>query len=285
MSMSKKLCTLLAIFILTIASSITAFAAPEVMPDGGVFDAEYYAQNNPDVAAAFGMDKELLYSHYVNCGKAEGRLAVAPVELTKENPVTLTAKREQLRDEYYSWPKDDRNIYYDTESVVKVKDKTGRYFKANEIDCYFSDVVIEQFNNYGELVAFVKSVDLYKYAEENTWANYYYYQELKAIITDAAYAHVNDGYFQYHYWTKERVMGNVEVCTCMANLGITLEPYYGSDLCWMSASGMHITAYRGIFDFDADGYCVRLGMYKNTELRNKYFDNWYSTEACKSGLK
>lgn len=72
--MRKKLCTLLAIFTLTLASSVTAFAAPEVMPDGGMFDAEYYAQNNPDVAAAFGTDKELLYSHYVNCGKAEGRL-------------------------------------------------------------------------------------------------------------------------------------------------------------------------------------------------------------------
>lgn len=71
--MSKKLCISLAIFILTLASSITVFAAPEVMPDGGVFDAEYYAQNNPDVVAAFGTDKELLYSHYVNCGQAEGR--------------------------------------------------------------------------------------------------------------------------------------------------------------------------------------------------------------------
>ena len=72
--MRKKVCTLLTAFTLTLASSMTAFAAPEVMPDGGVFDAEYYAQNNPDVVAAFGTDKELLYSHYVNCGKAEGRL-------------------------------------------------------------------------------------------------------------------------------------------------------------------------------------------------------------------
>ena len=78
--MRKKLVTMITTFTLTLASSITAFAAPEVMPDGGVFDAEYYAQNNPDVVAAFGTDKELLYSHYVNCGKAEGRLPIAQEE-------------------------------------------------------------------------------------------------------------------------------------------------------------------------------------------------------------
>ena len=30
-------------------SSLTAYAAPEVMPDGTTFDAEFYAANNPDV--------------------------------------------------------------------------------------------------------------------------------------------------------------------------------------------------------------------------------------------
>lgn len=40
------------ITVLTIAaivgSSLTAYAAPVVMPDGTTFDAEYYAANNPD---------------------------------------------------------------------------------------------------------------------------------------------------------------------------------------------------------------------------------------------
>ena len=34
-------------------SSLTAYAAPEVMPDGTTFDAEFYAANNPDVVAAY----------------------------------------------------------------------------------------------------------------------------------------------------------------------------------------------------------------------------------------
>lgn len=37
------------------------------------FDAQYYAQQNPDVAAAVGTDKDALYIHYLLCGAAEGR--------------------------------------------------------------------------------------------------------------------------------------------------------------------------------------------------------------------
>jgi len=54
-------------------------AAPRKMQDGGIFDADYYAQNNPDVVKAYGTtDPSTLYSHYENFGKAEGRLPYAP---------------------------------------------------------------------------------------------------------------------------------------------------------------------------------------------------------------
>lgn len=62
---------------LVVSSSASAMAAPKVMPDGQLFDAEYYASANPDVAAVFGSDEALLYQHYTQCGKAEGRLGVA----------------------------------------------------------------------------------------------------------------------------------------------------------------------------------------------------------------
>lgn len=52
-----------------------AFAQEKTMPDGTVFDAEYYAQSNPDVVAALGTDENLLYQHYVLYGKNEGRKA------------------------------------------------------------------------------------------------------------------------------------------------------------------------------------------------------------------
>ena len=57
-----------------ISGSVNVQAAPVVMSDGELFDYVYYAENNPDVVAAFGYDPTLLYQHYVMCGKAEGRL-------------------------------------------------------------------------------------------------------------------------------------------------------------------------------------------------------------------
>lgn len=63
---------------LCLGSSLTAMAAPKVMSDGNVFDAEYYAQNNPDVVNALGTDENMLYLHYTLYGRTEGRLAVAP---------------------------------------------------------------------------------------------------------------------------------------------------------------------------------------------------------------
>ena len=56
----------------------TAFAAPRVMADGGVFDSEYYAETNPDVVAVFGTSESALYSHYKGWGEKEGRMPVDP---------------------------------------------------------------------------------------------------------------------------------------------------------------------------------------------------------------
>ena len=109
--MRAKLCTLLAIFTLTLASSITAFAAPEVMPDGGLFDAEYYAQNNPDVVAAFGTDKELLYSHYVNCGRAEGRQGLSAEDALLVLPFISKEKVIEYNTNGYNLNQMDYTIY------------------------------------------------------------------------------------------------------------------------------------------------------------------------------
>lgn len=58
-------------------TTLTSEAAPKTMPDGQIFDAQFYAQSYPDVVAAFGNDENLLYSHYVFFGKSEGRLPYA----------------------------------------------------------------------------------------------------------------------------------------------------------------------------------------------------------------
>lgn len=74
--MKKKVAVLLTMF-LVLGNSLTVLAAPEAMPDGTVFDAEYYAQNNPDIETALGKDVNVLYQHYVAFGKAEGRKGLA----------------------------------------------------------------------------------------------------------------------------------------------------------------------------------------------------------------
>ena len=74
LSLSAALMTVVSI----LAFNVNVQATPKTMPDGTVFDAEYYAASNPDVVAAFGNNADIMYVHYVLFGKAEGRLAVAP---------------------------------------------------------------------------------------------------------------------------------------------------------------------------------------------------------------
>ena len=74
----KKITSLLLFTTFLMGSQMSVAAAPEIMADGTVFDAEYYAQSNPDVVVALGTDVTTLYNHYVSNGKAEGRLAYNP---------------------------------------------------------------------------------------------------------------------------------------------------------------------------------------------------------------
>ena len=57
------------------------------MPDGTLFDPEFYVKKYPDVVAVFGTDPMLLYAHYVYYGMAEGRL---PYEGYEPSEVKLT---------------------------------------------------------------------------------------------------------------------------------------------------------------------------------------------------
>jgi hypothetical protein len=72
--MKKRLfiCTM-ALVVGISCNPVSALAAPKQMPDGTVFDPQYYAQMYPDVVAAIGTDENALYNHYVQFGKAEGR--------------------------------------------------------------------------------------------------------------------------------------------------------------------------------------------------------------------
>ena len=61
------------------------------IPDS--FDANYYANNNPDVVAAFGNSPEALYKHYLNYGKKEGR----PQNANEASQKAQTAQQPQTQ--------------------------------------------------------------------------------------------------------------------------------------------------------------------------------------------
>ncbi len=84
-SIKKVLAVVIGIVTL-VGSSLTAFAAPVTMPDGQIFDAEFYAKTYPDVVAVLGTDAAALYKHYQTYGKKEGRLPFAPAAQSSAAP-------------------------------------------------------------------------------------------------------------------------------------------------------------------------------------------------------
>ena len=76
-------------------------AAPKTMPDGNVFDAEFYANTYPDVKAAFGTDETALYNHYLMFGMKEGRLPYAPAtQQMTVAPISATSVTVQIQSVY-----------------------------------------------------------------------------------------------------------------------------------------------------------------------------------------
>lgn len=99
--MKKKIMAAVLMMSMVVGSSLTVCAAPEIMADGTVFDAEYYAQMYPDVVAELGTDTDALYQHYVTFGKMEGRLAVSPVTDSSVNVNHRLTDQEVINS--YQW--------------------------------------------------------------------------------------------------------------------------------------------------------------------------------------
>jgi len=76
-NITKVFACVLTAFLVMALAKLPVQAAPVTLPDGTVFDPEFYAQQYPDVAAAVGTSPQALYNHYILFGKAEGRAAYA----------------------------------------------------------------------------------------------------------------------------------------------------------------------------------------------------------------
>ncbi len=130
----KKVLATTAVALTVIGTPFTALAAPKTMADGTVFDAEFYAKQYPDVAAVFGTDEAMLYSHYVNFGKKEGRLPAA----TTTAAITTTTASSDFDAVYYAakYP-DVAKAFGNNAALLKAHYDTagkaeGRYANAAE---------------------------------------------------------------------------------------------------------------------------------------------------------
>lgn len=85
--MKRRMILVAVLATMLFGSGLTAYAAPQRMVDGAVFDAEWYAQQNPDIAAAFpGASPDLLYWHYATSGAKEGR---PPYDVSTFDPAAV----------------------------------------------------------------------------------------------------------------------------------------------------------------------------------------------------
>ena len=130
--MKKKIMTAL-LAIIVLGNSLTALAAPETMPDGTVFDAEYYAQMYPDVVAALGTDADALYQHYINYGRTEGRSGSAngsddavPVADNATEPSLVYPDYALVQDIVGRYNKNRlKGITPENKVIIAVEDTTG----------------------------------------------------------------------------------------------------------------------------------------------------------------
>jgi hypothetical protein len=91
MKLGKLLAGIAAAVVMAVAApALQAAAAPVQQADGTMFDAEYYADNNPDVVACFGRDANWMYLHYTLVGKAEGRFPDAASEAAAKAAAALS---------------------------------------------------------------------------------------------------------------------------------------------------------------------------------------------------
>lgn len=144
--MRKKLLIFAVALVAMFSYTLTVSATPKTMKDGTVFDAEYYAQNNPDVVQALGTSETALYQHYVTYGKSEGRKPYADAKVTTTYAETKTLFGET----YYHSQTTNNGIYiYDTKPDGKWKDYILTAIDASGVTNDTSDYdKCVAFNNY-----------------------------------------------------------------------------------------------------------------------------------------
>lgn len=124
----KKCILITSLVSAVLASPMYGIAAPREMPDGQIFDAEYYAASNPDVTAALGTDEALLYQHYLLFGKAEGRKPYATGDTVTQQADSLSAAQKAAMAPAYNCAKTAANAL----ALTQIYDPDGYYILQND---------------------------------------------------------------------------------------------------------------------------------------------------------
>ena len=153
----KKLLTIALSTCMFLTSSISVLAAPKQMPDGTMFDAQFYAQTYPDVANALGTDEAVLYNHYVQFGKAEGRKATA--DSTAQTAPTQTATRSGKSAIYKLSDKQMKDALY---HVFDTGEGEGVYFDEVQYAAAYPDVAASVGTSHNALWKHYKTKGIYE---------------------------------------------------------------------------------------------------------------------------
>ena len=185
----KKKAMMCMVAALCLGSTMTAYAAPEVMPDGTVFDAEYYAQTYPDVVAALGTGTDALYQHYVIFGQLEGRLAYdgAVPFLVDETDFTVQAEDEPeilgiqgVHEQWYDLPTwGEAEAYEGSNAVDKMITMSVRTEVPDSDEVKGDMERLAQYTTEGyewRPVFYIVAGEVVDHA--SWWANYYWYYDV-----------------------------------------------------------------------------------------------------------
>lgn len=196
--MRKKLALSAITAVMVLSSSMTAFAEPELLEVNGetvLFDSEYYATNNADVAAIYGTDKNALALHYVTAGISEGRLPYAPgTDISAYQPVQ--EKKTLLKTEMYNT--DDllyKECFYDNqENLIREVE----YAPYESRQSGWTDYV---YDNVGNLIK-----ETHSYGLETE----YFYDSHGELIYKLASNSKGHYYYQYEYDSQGRKIKKTE---------------------------------------------------------------------------
>lgn len=157
----KKKILITALTVMLFGSALPVYAAPQYMEDGAVFDAEWYLEQNPDIAAAFpaNVSPEILYQHYLIFGIKEGRTpyniatfnpdnvlpytgpATIPIPIAPSNLTPASSSNQNAQN--YGWYSDNNRA--DTVKSYLCENPDGGVTRVEYID---GKIIVEDYDNY-----------------------------------------------------------------------------------------------------------------------------------------